>query len=40
MVRDRYLVDAIPLNKVKGLPFLAAEIRDAIRNLAEKTESE
>ena len=40
MIRDRFLVDAIPLNKVKGLPFLAAEIRDAIRNLAEKTASE
>jgi 2-oxoglutarate ferredoxin oxidoreductase subunit alpha len=31
LLRDKYLVDAKPLNKIKGQPFLAAEIMAAIR---------
>lgn len=33
LVRSRYLIDAVPLNKMKGRPFRVAEIRDAILNL-------
>ncbi|NDV63432.1 2-oxoacid:acceptor oxidoreductase subunit alpha [Puniceicoccales bacterium CK1056] len=33
LVRARYLIDAVPLNKMKGRPFKVAEIRDAILNL-------
>ena len=32
MLRDAFLVDAQPLTKVKGQPFLAAEIMEAIRH--------
>ncbi|TNE62355.1 MAG: 2-oxoacid:acceptor oxidoreductase subunit alpha [Alphaproteobacteria bacterium] len=31
VIRDRYLIDAKPLNKVSGLPFKIQEILDAIR---------
>lgn len=30
LIRDRYLVDAHPLNKIKGMPFEATEIKAAI----------
>jgi 2-oxoglutarate ferredoxin oxidoreductase subunit alpha len=33
LVRARYLVDAIGFNKVRGLPFKAAELADAIREV-------
>jgi 2-oxoglutarate ferredoxin oxidoreductase subunit alpha len=33
LVRARFLIDAVPLNKMKGRPFKVAEIRDAILNL-------
>ena len=33
LVRARYLIDAVPLNKMKGRPFRVAEIREAILNL-------
>jgi len=33
VLRAEYLVDAIPLNKVQGLPFKVAEIRTAIDSL-------
>jgi 2-oxoglutarate ferredoxin oxidoreductase subunit alpha len=33
LVRSRFLIDAVPLNKMKGRPFKVAEIRDAIVNL-------
>jgi 2-oxoglutarate ferredoxin oxidoreductase subunit alpha len=33
LVRARYLVDAVPLIKMKGRPFKVAEIREAILNL-------
>jgi 2-oxoglutarate ferredoxin oxidoreductase subunit alpha len=33
LVRARYLVDAVPLTKMKGRPFKVAEIREAILNL-------
>jgi 2-oxoglutarate ferredoxin oxidoreductase subunit alpha len=31
VLRDRYLVDAIGLNKVSGQPFKITEIEDGIR---------
>jgi len=33
VLRDAYLVDAVPLNKIKGQPFLAAEIQFAAKQL-------
>ena len=30
LIRDRYLLDAKPLNKIKGMPFEAQEIKSAI----------
>ena len=30
IIRDKYLVDAIGLNKIKGLPFATEEVRDKI----------
>lgn len=30
LIRDRYLVDAQPLNKIKGMPFQSSEIKAAI----------
>lgn len=35
LIRDKYLVDAIPLNKIKGAPFLAAEIKEKIKEVWE-----
>ncbi len=35
LVRARYLVDAITYNKVRGLPFSAAELADVIRDVIE-----
>ena len=32
VLRDRLLIDAIPLNKVSGQPFKISEILDAIRD--------
>ena len=32
MLRDTFLIDARPLNKIKGQPFLAAEIMEAVRH--------
>ncbi|MFQ3268427.1 MAG: 2-oxoglutarate ferredoxin oxidoreductase subunit alpha, partial [Flavobacteriales bacterium] len=33
LIRDQYLVDAKPLNKIKGVPFEAREIKEAILNM-------
>ena len=33
LIRDRYLVDAQPLNKIKGMPFMAHEIKTVILNM-------
>jgi 2-oxoglutarate ferredoxin oxidoreductase subunit alpha len=33
MLRDRYLLDVRPLNKVQGMPFRASEIADKIFEL-------
>ncbi len=33
LIRDQYLVDAQPLNKIKGMPFEAQEIKSAILNM-------
>ena len=33
LIRDRYLVDAQPLNKIKGMPFMAHEIKTAILDM-------
>jgi len=33
LIRDLYLVDAKPLNKIKGMPFEAQEIKSAILNM-------
>jgi 2-oxoglutarate ferredoxin oxidoreductase subunit alpha len=35
LVRAKYLVDAIGYNRVRGLPFKAAELADVIRNVSE-----
>jgi 2-oxoglutarate ferredoxin oxidoreductase subunit alpha len=35
LVRARYLVDARSVNKVKGLPFKAAEIEQALLELID-----
>lgn len=35
IIRDKYLVDAIPFSKVKGLPFTAEEIERKIKSLVE-----
>ena len=39
MIRDRYLVDAIGLNKVRGKPFRIAEIEAAVRQLLDEGSS-
>lgn len=36
LIRAKYLVDAVGLNKVKGKPFLVSEIVDSINSLLEK----
>jgi 2-oxoglutarate ferredoxin oxidoreductase subunit alpha len=33
LLRDQLVIDAIPINKIKGQPFLAAELTAAIRSL-------
>ncbi|MCT4622991.1 MAG: 2-oxoacid:acceptor oxidoreductase subunit alpha [Schleiferiaceae bacterium] len=33
IIRDKYLVDAIGLNKIKGLPFLANEIENQVKEM-------
>ena len=33
LVRDQYLVDAKPLNKIKGAPFESREIKKGILNM-------
>tara|TARA_B110000977_G_C11048159_1_gene481355 strand:+ start:154 stop:2004 length:1851 start_codon:yes stop_codon:yes gene_type:complete len=33
LIRDQYLVDAKPLNKIKGVPFESREIKEAILNM-------
>ncbi|MEO8819994.1 MAG: 2-oxoacid:acceptor oxidoreductase subunit alpha [Ginsengibacter sp.] len=33
IIRDKFLVDAIGLNKIKGIPFAKAEVIDGIRKL-------
>jgi 2-oxoglutarate ferredoxin oxidoreductase subunit alpha len=40
LLRAEYLVDAISLNQVRGLPFGAEELADAIRNVALGIETE
>jgi 2-oxoglutarate ferredoxin oxidoreductase subunit alpha len=36
LVRARYLVDAVGYNKVRGLPFKAEELADAIIGLLDE----
>ena len=36
LIRDHYLVDAKPLNKIKGVPFEAREIKEAILNMLKQ----
>jgi len=31
IIREKFLINAIPLNKIKGLPFLSIEIEDAVK---------
>lgn len=33
IIRDRFLIDAVPLNKIKGVPFTTAEIENKIIEL-------
>ena len=35
VIRARYLVDAIPFTRVRGLPFKSEELADAIRDVIE-----
>lgn len=35
LIRDLYLVDAKPLNKIKGVPFESTEIKERILNMME-----
>jgi 2-oxoglutarate ferredoxin oxidoreductase subunit alpha len=35
IIRDKYLVDAIPLNKIKGIPFATEEILNVIKSKEE-----
>jgi len=35
IIRDKYLVDAKGLNKIKGLPLLAKEIETAVKTLTQ-----
>jgi 2-oxoglutarate ferredoxin oxidoreductase subunit alpha len=34
LLRAKYLVDVVGYNKVRGLPFAAAELADVIRGVA------
>ena len=36
LIRDQYLVDAKPLNKIKGVPFEAREIKSTILNMLKQ----
>ncbi len=36
LIRDQYLVDAKPLNKIKGVPFEAREIKAGILNMLKQ----
>ena len=36
LIRDQYLVDAKPLNKIKGVPFETREIKEAILNMLKQ----
>jgi 2-oxoglutarate ferredoxin oxidoreductase subunit alpha len=36
LIRDQYLVDAKPLNKIKGVPFETREIKEAILNVLKQ----
>jgi len=36
LIRDQYLVDAKPLNKIKGVPFETGEIKEAILNMLKQ----
>ena len=33
LIRDKYLVDAKPFNKIKGAPFESREIKNKIQNM-------
>jgi 2-oxoglutarate ferredoxin oxidoreductase subunit alpha len=33
IIRDRFLIDAKPLNKIKGVPFATSEIKSKIKEL-------
>lgn len=35
VIRDKYLIDAKPLNKIKGMPFTSAEILEKIKELVK-----
>jgi 2-oxoglutarate ferredoxin oxidoreductase subunit alpha len=35
VLRDRYLIDAVPINQVKGLPFGVADLAQSIKKIAE-----
>lgn len=35
VLRDQYLIDAIPVNKIQGSPFKAAELTERIRSVME-----
>ena len=36
IIRDKFLVDAQGLNKIKGLPFTATEIKQAVTDILTK----
>lgn len=39
MIRDHYVIDAIPINKIMGQPFTAAELTISIRRIMEEAQA-
>lgn len=39
LVRNEYLVPAIPLNKVQGIPFTVDEIKEKVKEMVAETET-
>jgi 2-oxoglutarate/2-oxoacid ferredoxin oxidoreductase subunit alpha len=36
LIRDKFLINAIPLNKIKGMPFSSTELKEKINELLKK----
>jgi 2-oxoglutarate ferredoxin oxidoreductase subunit alpha len=33
IIRDKYFIDAIPYNKIQGLPFMSTEVVNKIKEI-------